>query len=59
MYYRVEVVIEHDENNYDSYSRTFEDFGKAKEFALGVDGGDPGDTVKVYIDDVIWKEYTV
>ena len=59
MYYRVEVVIEHSEDSYDTFSETFEDFYEAKRYVKRVDAGDPGDTVKIYIDDVLWREYKV
>ena len=59
MEYRVEVVIEHNINSYDSYSEYFETLAEARRFVKQVDDGDPGDKVSIYIDDTLWREYKV
>ena len=59
MDYRVEVVIEHEDGKYDSYYEHFDSLNQARSFARGVDDGDPGDTVKIYINDTLWREYKV
>ena len=58
MYYTVEVVIEHDEDHYDSYTETFDSLSEARKFVNNVDDGDSGDKVKIYIDGTLWREYT-
>ncbi len=59
MTYNVEVSIVHDDDETDSFFKEFDNLYEANRFVKKYNDGEPGDSVTIYIDDVIWKEYEI